>query len=333
MGAAACIGENNGSMELHQLRYFIAVARAKSFTRAATDEGLAQPTLSHQIQKLETELGVPLLERLGRSVRLTHFGEDFLPRAQQILRGVEEAQLSLASLEQGVRGKLSIGVIPTIMPWFLAPRIAGFLARFPEVEVRLVEDVTARLVEGLQAGELDVAVASPPIANADVVCSELFREQILLAVARNHRLADAETVDLSEIRSERLLLLKEGHCFREQALATCTRARAQFESTFESDQFSSLFPLVASGFGVSLIPEMAAPFAIDCRLISTGKSGHRRVGYLRNRRCFYSNQTKAFTEWLREQAKTMGKADPQSRLYVPTPAGCISAPSVIPRRA
>ena len=294
-------------MELHQLRYFCAVARAKSFTRAATEEGLAQPTLSHQIHKLETELGVPLLERLGRSVRLTHFGEDFLPRAQQILRGVEEAQMSLAALGEGVRGKLAIGVIPTIMPYFLAPRIAGFAAQFPQVEVRLVEDVTARLVEGLQAGELDVVLASPPISNPDVVCSELFREQILLAVAANHRLARVETVELSEVRSERLLLLKEGHCFREQALATCTRAKAQFESTFESDQFSSLFPLVASGFGVSLVPAMAAPFATDCRLISTGKSGHRRIGYLRNRRCFYSNQSKAFTEWLRDQAKGMAR--------------------------
>ena len=300
-----CIPHNKRqSMELHQLRYFCAVARAKSFTRAATEEGLAQPTLSHQIHKLETELGVPLLERLGRSVRLTHFGEDFLLHAQQILRGVEDAQLSLAALVEGVRGRLSIGVIPTIMPWFLAPRIVDFATRFPLVEIHLVEDVTARLVEGLQAGELDVVLASPPISNPDVVCSELFREKILLAVGNNHPLADAEVVDLAEIPHERFLLLKDGHCFREQALATCSRARAQFESTFESDQFSSLFPLVASGFGVSLIPEMAAPFAIGCRLIPTAKSGHRRIGYLRNRRCFYSKQTKAFTEWLREQAKS-----------------------------
>jgi LysR family hydrogen peroxide-inducible transcriptional activator len=290
-------------MELHQLRYFCAVARAGSFTRAATDESLAQATLSHQIHKLETELGVPLLERLGRSVRLTQFGEDFLPRAQQILRGVEEARVSLTSLEAGVRGKLSIGVIPTIMPYFLAPRIVDFQARFPQVDVRLVENVTARLVDGLQAGELDVVLASPPISNPDVVCSELFREQILLAVGEHHHLARAETVDLSQIRNERLLLLKEGHCFREQALATCTRARAQFESTFESDQLSSLFPLVASGYGVSLVPEMAVPFARDCRLIPTGKTGHRRVGYLRNRRCFYSKQTRAFTGWLREQSR------------------------------
>ena len=299
-------------MELHQLRYFCAVARAKSFTRAATEEGLAQPTLSHQVHKLETELGFPLLERLGRSVRLTHFGEDFLPRAQQILRGVEEAQLALNALEQGVRGRLSVGVIPTIMPYFLAPRLVGFTTAFPDVEVRLVEDNTARLVEGIQSGELDVVVASPPISNPDVVCSELFREQVLLAVGRNHRLASVDVVDLSQIGNERLLLLKEGHCFRQQALATCTRARAQFESTFESDQFSSLFPLVASGFGVSLIPEMAARFASDCQLIPTAKSGHRKIGYLRNRRCFYTNQSRAFTGWLREQTKSM-KSRPVQR--------------------
>jgi LysR family hydrogen peroxide-inducible transcriptional activator len=277
-------------MELHQLRYFCAVARAKSFTRAATDEGLAQPTLSHQIQKLEAELGIPLLERLGRSVKLTHFGEDFLPRAQQILRAVEEAQLAMAALEAGVRGRLAIGVIPTIMPYFLAPRIVSFTTLFPDVEVQLVEDNTARLIEGLQSGELDVILASSPISNPDVVC-------------RNHRLAETDVVDLSQIGNERLLLLKEGHCFREQSLASCTRARAQFESTFESDQFSILFPLVASGFGVTLVPQMAAPFATDCRLIHTTKPGHRRIGYLRNRRSFYTNQSKAFTRWLREQTK------------------------------
>jgi len=293
-------------VELHQLRYFCAVARAGGFTRAAEHEKLAQPTLSHQIHKLEAELGVPLFERLGRTVRLTKFGEDLLPRARQILRGIEDAQMSLGALEDGVRGRIKVGAIPTIMPYFLAPRVSEFNARYPEVELRLTEEVTSRLVESLQAGEVDVVVASLPVSNPDIVCSELFREPILLAVSPNHHLANAEAVDMSDVRNERLVLLKEGHCFRDQVLAACTRSSAQFESVFESDQFSSIFPLVASGFGLSLVPAMAGVFAIGCKLIPLKRAGVRRIGFLRNRRSFHSKAAKAFTAWLREQAKSAG---------------------------
>jgi LysR family transcriptional regulator, hydrogen peroxide-inducible genes activator len=292
-------------MELHQLRYFCAVARAGGFTRAAHRENVAQPTLSHQIHKLEKELGVPLFERLGRTVRLTKFGEDLLPRATQILRGIEDAQMSLGSLDEGIRGPIKVGVIPTIMPYFLAPRVSDFSARYPEVELRLTEDMTFKLVEGLQAGELDIVVASLPVTNPDIVCSELFREPIFLAVSQNHRLGQGETADIAEVRHERLVLLKEGHCFRDQVLAACTRSNAQLESIFESDQFSSIFPLVASGFGLSLVPAMAAASASGCRLMPLKRSVVRRIGFLRNRRDVHSKATRAFTGWLREQAKNV----------------------------
>ena len=290
-------------MELHQLKYFCAVALAGSFTRAAEQEGTAQPTLSHQIQKLEAELGVPLFERLGRSVRLTQFGEDFLPRATLILKGVEESRLSIAAMGDGVRGRLTIGAIPTIMPYLIAPRIVEFSRLYPDLEVRLVEDMTSRLVQSLQLGALDVAVASLPVKYPDIVCSELFREPIRLAVSPSHRLAAQQSVEWTEIQNERLLLLKEGHCFREQVLSACTRSHAEMGTIFESDQFSTLFPLVASGFGLSLVPEMASAFAAGCILVPLGKSGVRRIGYLRNRRGFYSKAAKAFIAWLKEQSK------------------------------
>jgi LysR family hydrogen peroxide-inducible transcriptional activator len=242
-----------------------------------------------------------LFERLGRTVRLTKFGEELLPRASQILQGIEDAQVSLSELEAGLRGRIRVGAIPTIMPYFLAPRVNDFTSRYPDIELRLIEEVTPRLVEGLQAGELDIVVASLPVANPEIVCSELFREQILLAVSPRHRLAGAEAVEIAEVRNQRLILLKEGHCFRDQVLAACTRARAQFESVFETDQFASVFPLVASGFGVSLVPEMACAFAIGCTMIPLQKSGVRRVGFLRNRRSFHGKLVKTFTGWLRQQ--------------------------------
>jgi len=162
-------------MEIHQLRYFYAVARAGSFTRAAEELGIAQPSLSQQIRALEKKIGTPLFERLGRSVKLTAFGEVLLEPALSILQQVTMAENSLANLQEGVRGRLRIGVIPTILPYWIAPRIKDFCGQFPDVDLHLVEDSTLRLVEQLQSGDLDIAVASLPVKNPDIICSELFR--------------------------------------------------------------------------------------------------------------------------------------------------------------
>src|SRR5260370_40686732 len=162
-------------MELHQLRYFCAVVRAGSFTRAAEQERVAQPSLSQQIRKLETELGVPLFERLGRVTRLTPFGEALLGEATTILRHVAGAESAIAALQDGVRGKIRVGAIPTILPFFLAPRLGEFRDLHPEIEIVLTEDMTPGLVERLQSGDLDLALAALPIKKPEVVCGELVR--------------------------------------------------------------------------------------------------------------------------------------------------------------
>lgn len=286
-------------MELHQLRYFCAVVRAGSFTRAAEQERIAQPSLSQQIRKLETELGVPLFERLGRTTRLTTFGEALLEEATAILHHVSGAHAVIASLQDGVRGRLRVGAIPTILPFFLAPRLGQFRDQHPEIEIVLTEDMTRGLVDRLQSGELDIALAALPIKNPDIICSELFREPLLVAVGRNHRLAGAPAVDLAEVRHERMLLLKDGHCFRQNVLTACTRANVEFHSIFESDQFASIFPLVASGFGVSLVPAMACPHARDCKILPLVKPAFRRIGYVQARNRFPSKPKQAFIAWLR----------------------------------
>src|SRR5712671_138896 len=183
-------------MEIHQLRYFCAVARAGSFTRAAEELGIAQSSLSQQIRALEKKIGTPLFERLGRSVRLTTFGEALRAPALNILQQVTMAEDSLANLRDGVRGRLRFGVIPTILPYWIAPHIGEFRNLFPEVDLQLIEDSTARLVEQLQSGDLDIAVASLPVKNPDIICSEVFREPLLLAVSKGHPLAVKATVDL-----------------------------------------------------------------------------------------------------------------------------------------
>jgi LysR family hydrogen peroxide-inducible transcriptional activator len=286
-------------VEFHQLRYFCTVARTGSFTRAAEELGITQPSLSQQIRALEQRIGYPLFERLGRSIRLTEYGEQLRLPAIEILNQVAGAKSSLANLQEGVRGKLRVGVIPTIMPYLIAPRIGDFLARFPDVDLQLREETTVRLLEGLQSGDLDIAVSGLPMRNPDIVCSELAREPLFLAVADDHPLARQKGIDLPCLRSERLLLLKEGHCLREDVLMTCRRAKADLPSVFETDQLASIFQLVKSGFGVTVVPAMASSHATGCKLIPLHGSNVRRIGYLRARRHFVSKPMRAFTTWLR----------------------------------
>jgi LysR family transcriptional regulator, hydrogen peroxide-inducible genes activator len=286
-------------MEVHQLRYFCAVARMGSFTRAAEEEGVAQPSLSQQILKLESEMGAPLFERLGRSVRLTPCGELLLPQAHAILRQFADARHSVQGLLAGVKGRLVIGAIPTVMPYLVANRISGFLKEYPDVDLQLVENTTSRLVDGLQAGDLDLAILSLPLSIPDIVCSDLFREQILLAIPLNHRLAQVKTVALRELRQEKFLLLREGHCFRDNALAACRKARITPNAVFETDQFASIFALVAAGVGVSLVPAMAVEGAKDCSLLPIEPESSRRVGYAFMRRQFRPPAQGAFIEWLK----------------------------------
>jgi LysR family transcriptional regulator, hydrogen peroxide-inducible genes activator len=182
----------------------------------------------------------------------------------------------------------------------LAPRLGEFRELSPEIEIVLTEDMTRGLVESLQAGELDIAIAALPIKNPEIVCSELFREPLMVAVGRQHRLANAASVDLAEVRHERMLLLKDGHCFRQDVLTACTRAKVEFHSIFESDQFASIFPLVASSFGVSLVPAMACSQARDCRILPLAKPAFRRIGYAQARHHVATKPRQAFVAWLRQ---------------------------------
>jgi LysR family hydrogen peroxide-inducible transcriptional activator len=289
-------------MEVHQLRYFCAVARMGSFTRAAEEEGIAQPSLSQQIMKLEAEIGAPLFERLGRRVRLTQCGEMLLPQAQAILRQFADARHSVQGLLTGVKGRLVVGSIPTVMPYFVAGGISSFLRKYPEMDLHLIENTTAHLIEGLQAGDLDLAILGLPLTGPDLVCAELFRERILVAAPPDHRFAKLAHVELKELRQERLLLLREGHCFRDNALAVCRKGRLMPNTVFESDQLSSIFALVRAGAGVSLAPEMAAAAAEGCILRPLRPESFRRIGYVHARRQFRPPAQNAFVEWLKQSA-------------------------------
>jgi LysR family hydrogen peroxide-inducible transcriptional activator len=245
-------------MEMHQLRYMVAVARKGNFSRAAELCHVSQPSLSQQIQKLEDELGERLFDRMRREVRLTPAGEAFLHRAVRILEEVDSAKREATDAKEMLRGVVSVGVLPTIAPYLLPHVMAEFTVRFPGLEIVVQEDTTARLLKLTLAYEIDFALASHPIDDARLEVQELFSEELLLALPPGHRLARKRTIRAADLAGERLIVLKEGHCLGDQVLRFCDRGDLHPNISFRSAQLETIQSLVRAGLGISLIPAMAA---------------------------------------------------------------------------
>ena len=254
-------------MELHQLRYFCAVAETGSFSRAAEQSHVAQPSLSQQILKLEDELGARLFDRLGRSVRLTDLGKTFLPRARAVLRELEAAKGDVVERKDSVAGPLCVGVIPTIAPYFLPPQLICFTRQFPQAQLTVVEEITPVLLDRLRASTVDVAILALPIRGHEFDTFPLLTERLFAALPRKHALASRRSLSLKDLRKEPFLLLRDGHCFRDTAVAACDRARLNPQIVFESGQFSSILSMVGTGMGVSIVPEMAIEKNPRCRYV------------------------------------------------------------------
>jgi len=254
-------------MELHQLRYFCAVAEAGSFSRAAEQSHVSQPSLSQQIMKLEDELGTRLFDRLGRSVRLTETGQTFLPRARAVLRELEAARGDVAEQKDSVGGSVTIGVIPTVAPYFLPQRLTLFSRKFPQVRLTVVEEITPVLLDHVRASKADLAILALPIRGHEFETFPLLAERLFAALPPGHKLAKRRTLSLKDLRAQPFLLLRDGHCFRDTAVAACDRARLHPQIVFESGQFSSLLSMVGAGMGVSIVPEMAIDKKSRCRFV------------------------------------------------------------------
>jgi len=254
-------------MELHQLRYFCAVAETGSFSRAAEQSHVSQPSLSQQILKLEAELGARLFDRLGRSIRLTDVGKTFLPRARAVLRELEAARGDVVEQKDSLGGSICVGVIPTVAPYFLPPHLTSFSRKFPQVHLTVVEEITPVLLDRLRAGTIDVAILALPIRGHEFETFPLLTERLFAALPKKHKLASRRDLSLKDLRSEPFLLLRDGHCFRDTAVAACDRARLHPQIIFESGQFSSLLSMVGAGMGVSIVPEMAIEKTSPCRYV------------------------------------------------------------------
>jgi LysR family hydrogen peroxide-inducible transcriptional activator len=266
-------------MELHQLRYFCAVADTGSFSRAAEQSHVAQPSLSQQILKLEDELGARLFDRLGRSVRLTDLGKTLLPRARTVLRELEEAKGEVIERKDSAGGSVTVGVIPTVAPYFLPPVLASFTKKFPQARLTVVEEITPILLERLRAGTIDVAILALPIRGHEFEAWPFLTEPLFAAIPKRHALAKRRVLALRDLRKEPFLVLRDGHCFRDTLVAACDRARLKPKIIFESGQFSSLLSLVGADMGVSIVPEMAVKENTSCRYIRIGdEEATRTIG-------------------------------------------------------
>jgi LysR family hydrogen peroxide-inducible transcriptional activator len=245
-------------MEMHQLRYVVAVARTGNFSRAAEQCHVSQPSLSQQIQKLEQELGERLFDRLRRTARLTPQGEAFVRHAVHILEEVDAAAREAGEARALLRGALSFGVLPTIAPYLLPRLLSRFEKKHPGVEVLVHEDMTTNLIRQLFAFEIDFAVVSEPLHERRLAVRPLVTEELLLALPRRHRLARKRAVSFSDLEQERFIVMKEGHCLGDQVLDFCSRRELRANVSFRSAQLETIQALVRAGVGVSLIPAMAA---------------------------------------------------------------------------
>ena len=243
-------------MELHQLRYFVAVAETRGFVRAAQRCGVAQPSLSQQIRKLEDELGVQLFDRSSRGAVPTEAGLALLPRAQRILAEVRETISGVKEDVEAGRGPLSVGAIPTIAPYLMPPVLSQFLEEHPECELTVREDLTDRLIEAVVDHQLDAAIMSTPVDHPALEVDVIGRESLLVVAPADSPLPPRLNVD--DLTDEPAVVLHEVHCLGQQIADFCNTSRLRRRIVCRSTQLPTVLSLVGLGLGVSIVPEMAA---------------------------------------------------------------------------
>jgi LysR family hydrogen peroxide-inducible transcriptional activator len=246
-------------VSLKQLKYFDAVARSGHFGKAAAHCAISQPALSMQVQELERSLGVQLLERGRNGVILTEGGREIAQRAARVLADVRD--IVDAARRQGdvLSGPLALGVIPSLAPYILPRLLPKIRDGFPDLDLHIRETQTQSLVGELVDGELDLLLLALPVEHPDVETVRLFDDRFLLAMATAHRMSDHVRATPDLLEGDRLLLLEEGHCMRDQALAFCNLQRVENINTFGASSLSTLVQMVANGLGMTLLPEIAVP--------------------------------------------------------------------------
>jgi LysR family hydrogen peroxide-inducible transcriptional activator len=243
------------NLTLKQFRYFEALAEQRHFGNAAAVCSISQPALSVQIKEMERELGTPLFDRSARQVQLTTFGEAFAGRVREILRGVDELSDFARTAQDRLVGRFRLGVIPTIAPYLLPRILTGLADSHAGLDIHVRETLTPRLVHELQQGRIDCAIVALPVSEPALTEVPLFREDFMLV--RPAHDADAPLPAPEDLHDMRLLLLEEGHCFREQALAFCNIGPNLPRDGLDGSSLATLVQMVGAGIGVTMIPQMA----------------------------------------------------------------------------
>jgi len=253
-------------LKLKDLRYLVAVADTRHFGQAAARCFVSQPTLSAQLKKLEDYLGVQLVERHPRRIALTEAGTQVVARARRIIEASDEI-VTLTQLQRDpLAGRLRMALLPTIGPYLLPLVAARIRKKLPRVELLLYEYQTGPMLDHLQAGDIDVGILALPVPSDGLVERHLFDEPFVVAVPERHALSGRRQLKTADLDGETLLLLEDGHCLRDQALDVCSHSSVQEKQDFRATSLETLRQMVASGSGITLLPQLA----------SSGAYGHAR---------------------------------------------------------
>jgi LysR family transcriptional regulator, hydrogen peroxide-inducible genes activator len=292
-------------MNLRDLKYLVALMDHKHFGHAAEACFVSQPTLSTQIKKLEDELGVALVERNPRQVMLTDVGLEIAARARFVLDEVNQMRELARRTRDPESGTVRLGIFPTLAPYLLPHVIPQVRKRFPKLVLLLTEEKTEEILRRLRDGRLDAAIVALPIADATLHEEFLFEERFLLAMPESHPLAKRKKITTADLHDTQLLLLEDGHCLRDQALAVCRMSGADEQSGFRATSLETLRQMVGSGVGITLLPALSvqppvAPMP-GLRLLRFGDDApSRRVAMVWRR-------SSAFGPFLKALAKVMAQ--------------------------
>ena len=315
------------NLTLKQLRYVEALARHGHFGRAADACAISQPALSMQIKELEGALGATLFERGARQVRLTGFGEEFVLRARDILRAVDELGDLARGAPGGLAGRLRIGVIPTIAPYLLPTLIGNLTRLYAGLDIHVRETTTPKLIQELAEGRLDTAIVALPVSEPAFTEVALFAEDFVLVRPGEDAGKPVPTVET--LRQMRLLLLEEGHCFRDQALSFCKMHAAPPRELLDASSLSTLVQMVSAGIGVTLIPDMAVAVETRSAEVSvvrfTSPQPSRTIGMIWRKTSPLAKQLLQLSEIVRQSADSLREAHRAAGLKPALPPAAAAA--------
>ena len=286
-------------MELHQLRYFVAVADERHFTKAARGLRVAQPSVSRAIRVLEEELGTSLFHRMKGRVALTPAGEILLPWARRALADVDGATGEVRELADLRRGRLAVGATPSLTITLLPPALAKFHAAFPGIQLVVHEAGSRDLVGELEQGALDTALVIMPFRHESLETAPLLREELVVAVARDHPLASRKTISIADLKGVPLVMFRDGYDLRAATLAACRRAGFEPSFALEGGEMDGVLRFTAAGLGVAVVPSLVIDPAGPLRAIRLAEPLTRTIGFANRKDRHLSRAAREFVATVR----------------------------------